>query len=120
MTTHYHDIFRHHLWATAPSYGHALWEPDPGNLYHAVEVGDVGHISKGKFYRLFNALLPEEHPSHGDIGVPDHYEQLTLDTQDHITVGIENTDNFFSTAVTLPGPESPGPESDPWAAAAAG
>ena len=110
MTTHY-DIFRHHLWATAPGYGHALWDPDPGNLYPAVEVGDVGYISEGRFHRLFNVLLSDDHPSHGNFGVPDHYEQLTLDIQDHIIVGTQDPHNFYSTGVTLPGPES-----DRWAA----
>ncbi|KAH8993659.1 hypothetical protein EDB83DRAFT_2211367, partial [Lactarius deliciosus] len=59
-------------------YGHALWDPDPGNLYPAVEVGDVGYIHEGKFHRLFNVLLPAEDESHADFGVPENYEQLEL------------------------------------------
>ena len=112
MTAHY-DIFRHHLWATAPAFGHALWDPDPGNLYPAVEVGDVGYVREGKFHRLFNALLPEDHPSHRNFGVPDYHERLTLnrDIEDHINIGSHNPQNFCSIAVTLGG----GPESDRWA-----
>jgi hypothetical protein len=60
----HYDIFRHHLAMKFPAYGHALWEPDPGNLYPAVEVGDVGYIREGKFHRLFNVLLPAEDESH--------------------------------------------------------
>ena len=112
MTTHY-DIFRHHLWATAPAYGYALWDPNPGNLYPAVEVGDVGYIREGKFRRLFNALLPEDHPSHRNFGVPDYHEQLTLnrDIEKHIDIGNHNPQNFYSTGVIL----EAGPESDRWA-----
>ena len=40
----HYDIFRHHLLSKFPGYGHALWDPSPGNLYPAVEVGDVGYI----------------------------------------------------------------------------
>ena len=46
--------------------GHALWDPDPGGLYNSVEVGDVGFIRRGYFYRLFNALLPRDPPSPSD------------------------------------------------------
>jgi hypothetical protein len=53
--------FRQELQATYPTHGHALWEPDPGGLYNAVEVGDVGFIRDGCFYRLFNALFSKEH-----------------------------------------------------------
>jgi hypothetical protein len=72
MAAHY-DIFRHHLVMKYPAYGHALWEPDPGNLYPAVKVGDVGYICEGKFHRLFNALLPAEDESHADFGVPEYH-----------------------------------------------
>jgi hypothetical protein len=58
--------FRQELQAMYPTHGHPLWEPDPGGLYNAVEVGDVGFIRSGCFYRLFNALLSKEH----------HYNQL--------------------------------------------
>jgi hypothetical protein len=57
-TMAHYDIFRHHLAIKFPAYGHALWDPDPGSLYPAVEVGDVGYIREGKFHRLFNVLLP--------------------------------------------------------------
>jgi hypothetical protein len=103
----HHDIFRHHLSNLAPAYGHALWDPNPGNLYPAVEIGDVGYIREGKFRRLFNALLPANHPSHRNFGVPGHHEQLTLNIENHIDVGVLDPRLFYSAGVTL-GPEPVG------------
>ncbi|KAH9020579.1 hypothetical protein EDB85DRAFT_518885 [Lactarius pseudohatsudake] len=103
------DIFRHCLAMRFPAYGHALWEPGPGNLYPAVEVGDVGYISQGKFRRLFNVLLPASHPSHKNFGVPEYHEQLKLNMENHIEIGRLSPHNFCSAGVTS------GTESDPWA-----
>ena len=72
-----HDIYREELATNYPTYGHALWEPSPGVDSTAVEIGDVGFIREGRFHRLFNILLPEDHPSHQD-GVPQRYEPLVL------------------------------------------
>ena len=36
----------------------------PGERYTSVEIGDVGFVRQGYFHRLFNILLPEDHPSH--------------------------------------------------------
>ncbi|KAF8262515.1 hypothetical protein EI94DRAFT_1704701 [Lactarius quietus] len=66
----HYDIFREQLAIRFPRYGHALWEPSPGGLYHVVGVGDVGHISEGRFHRLFSILLPANDPSHANFGVP--------------------------------------------------
>ena len=97
----HYDIFRHHLWIAAPAYGQALWDPNPGNLYPPVEVGDVGYIHEGKFRRLFNILLPANHPSHRNFGVPEYHEQLTLDIENHIDIGTLGPHNFFSVGVNL-------------------
>ena len=83
-----------------PAYGHALWEPDPGNLYPAVEIGDVGYIREGKFHRLFNVLLPAQHQSHEDFGVPEYHEQLPLNINRHINIGRLSPNNFYSPNVT--------------------
>ncbi|KAH8991260.1 hypothetical protein EDB92DRAFT_1778594, partial [Lactarius akahatsu] len=83
-----------------PAYGHALWDPDPGNLYPAVEVGDVGYIREGKFHRLFNVLLPAEDESHALFGVPENYEQLELNINRHINIGRLSPNNFCSAKVT--------------------
>jgi hypothetical protein len=96
----HYDLFRHHLAVRFPAYGHALWDPDPGNLYPAVEVGDVGYICEGKFHRLFNVLLPANHPTHQNLGVPEYHEQLTLDMADHIHICNLSPNNFCSAKVT--------------------
>ena len=99
MSAHY-DIFRQHLVTKFPAYGHALWEPDPGNLYPAVKVGDVGYIREGKFHRLFNVLLPAEDESHADFGVPEYHEPLTPGIRNHINIGKLGPNNFCSARVT--------------------
>jgi hypothetical protein len=100
MATHY-DIFRHHLLMKFPAYGHALWEPDTGNIiYPVVSVGDVGYIRRGQFRRLFNALLPAEDESHQDFGVPEHHKPLTLNIREHINIGKLSPNNFCSAKVT--------------------
>jgi len=70
-----YDIFRQHLALTLPDHGHALWDPNPTRQDRPVQVGDVGFIRRGKFHRLFNALLPAGDPSH-DLGVPEHHKPL--------------------------------------------
>ncbi|KAH9052705.1 hypothetical protein EDB87DRAFT_377982, partial [Lactarius vividus] len=95
-----YDIFRDQLAMKYPTYGHALWEPNPGGLYHALEVGDVGCILKGKFLRLFNILLPADHPSHQKSGVPESHEPLKPSIADHIDSGTPRPENFCSVGVT--------------------
>jgi hypothetical protein len=97
-----YDIFRHHLFIAAPSYGRALWNPNSGNL--SVNLGDVGYISKGNFRRLFNVSLPADHQSHLEFGVPEYHEPLTLN-KDQIRIRTLSPDNLCSTYVTL-GPKS--------------
>jgi hypothetical protein len=100
----HYDIFRQHLAMKFPAYGYALWDPDPGNLCPAAEVGDVGYICRGKFRRFFNVLLPADHPSHCNFGVPEHHEQLILNIGNHIEISRLRPHNFCSAGVTL-GPE---------------
>ena len=75
-----YDIFRDELATKYSAYGHALWEPSPGESYTSVEIGDVGFIDKGRFHRLFNILLSGDDPSHQD-GVPQGHEPLVLRTR---------------------------------------
>ena len=82
----HYDILRDQLAIRYPALGHALWEPNPG-LYSPVEVGDVGFIREGKFHRLFNALLPADHPSHQRFNVPENYEPLRPGLAAHIDGG---------------------------------
>ncbi|KAF8266750.1 hypothetical protein EI94DRAFT_138204 [Lactarius quietus] len=122
MTSHY-NTFRDQLAIAHPTFGYALWEPveqgQPEEQYPPVDVGDVGYVDKGNFTRLFNALLPGDHPSHQRFGVPDGYEPLGLSTPNHINRGPLYPGNFCSCGVTLESggseyfPTPPGPNSDP-------
>lgn len=38
--------------------GYALWQPEPTKLGE-VNIGDVGFLMDGAFYRLFNAINPK-------------------------------------------------------------
>ena len=94
------DTFRDQLAIAHPAFGHALWEPDPGE-FPPVEVGDVGFIRDGKFQRLFNALLPADDPSHQRRGVPEYHEPLPLRLADHIDRGILVPNSFYSYGVHI-------------------
>ncbi|KAF8265211.1 hypothetical protein EI94DRAFT_366055 [Lactarius quietus] len=97
----HYDIFRDQLAIRFPAYGHALWEPSPGDLYDVASVGDVGYISEGRFHRLFNILLPADDPSHQNFGVPDNHEQFQPKVPRHLIFGTLFPDNFCSVGVTL-------------------
>ena len=100
------NIFREELAIGYPDHGHALWDPDPGGLYNSVQVGDVGFIRRGYFYRLFNALLLEDPPSgqesqdtnddHGPVYSP----RLEPKTPHHIRRYKDNHKEFRSKNVT--------------------
>ncbi|GJE89765.1 hypothetical protein PsYK624_058720 [Phanerochaete sordida] len=57
-------------------YGLPLWHPEPqaGAFGHA-EIGDVGFLSEGRFFRLFNALHSASHPINA-YGVPAGFMKL--------------------------------------------
>ena len=65
--------FREELAIQYPDLGCPLWQPDPGGLYNAVQMGDVGFIRRGYFNRFFNALSlgdnlsAELHQENGDL-----------------------------------------------------
>ena len=103
--THY-DTYRDELGKAYPGFGHALWEPDPGDQSlpdqnPPVEVGDVGFIRNGHFHRLFNAFLPDDHASHGTFGVPEGHEPLHLTVTNHTHRSVLTPNTFRSHAVTV-------------------
>ncbi len=104
----HHDIFRWELAMSYPMYGTALWDPSPGPLYEAVEVGDVGYIRGGRFHRLFNALLPKGHPSHQIFGTPKAHEPIALRIQQHIDIGSLSPNAFQSSRVCRGDPSASG------------
>jgi hypothetical protein len=98
-----YDIFRERLAINYPSYGHALWEPGPKNTDRPVQVGDVGFVRRGKFFRLFNALLSENDPSHV-LGVPEYHEPLVPALLDHLDTRSLVPNNYCSPGVSM-GPD---------------
>jgi hypothetical protein len=97
----HYDIFSAQLAIKYPAYGHALWVPGPVTLECPVEVGDVGFIREGRFHRLFNALLPADHPSHNEPGVPEHYEPLIPSVSGHIFNDILSPSHYSSPGVDV-------------------
>ena len=96
----HYDVFREQLAIKYPAFGHALWDPTPRNPDKPVQVGDVGFIRDGKFYRLFNALLPADDQSH-EFGVPEHHEPLVPSVLDHIDKGSLSSNNYCSAGVSV-------------------
>ena len=94
------DIFREQLAIKYPLYGHALWEPSPRYPDKPVQVGDVGFIHKGKFRRLFSALLPENDPSH-ECGVPEYHEPLAPTLPNHLETGPFARNHYCSAGVSV-------------------
>jgi hypothetical protein len=93
-----YDIFREELATKCSTYGHALWEPSPGEHYTAVEIGDVGFIRKGSFHRMFNILLSGDDPSHRD-GVPQCHEPLVLGTRSPVATSTLQPNDLRSNGV---------------------
>ena len=95
--------FREELAIQYPDLGRPLWEPDPGGLYDAVQVGDVGFIRRGYFYRLFNALSledsPSDHPPESQPEYPHSLQPLQPRTLNHIRTRDRHKD-FRSKNVT--------------------
>ena len=68
-------VYRDQL--TGLFHGLPLWNPDPPkNIYNNVSIGDVGYMHEGTFIRMFNVMLPWNHPSNGLIGNPEYYDPL--------------------------------------------
>jgi hypothetical protein len=101
----YYDIYRDRLATTYPAFGHALWEPSPEERYGPVRIGDVGFVREGKFYCLFNALLPADDASHDGIPLPDSHEPLVLDVPDHISIAPHKPNRYCSAGVSVLPPE---------------
>jgi len=99
MALAHYDTFRDQLAIAHPAFGHALWEPGPGE-YPPIQVGDVGFIRQGKFHRLFNALYSEIHPSNQRFGIPEDHEQFQP-VLNHVDRGTLNPNTFYSYGVTV-------------------
>ena len=70
-------VYRDQL--TALSHGLALWNPNPPKkIYNNVSIGDVGYLHEGRFIRMFNVMLPWDHPSnrYRFVRSPEAYDPL--------------------------------------------
>ena len=97
----HYNTFREELALNFSAYGHALWDPSPGELYDPVAIGDVGYIREGKFHRIFNVLLPEDHPSQAKLHTPEHHEPLRLRIESHVDIGVLDPNDFYSGQVKM-------------------
>jgi hypothetical protein len=96
-----YEIFREQLAIKYPSYGYALWEPRPTNPNRPVQVGDVGFIREGRFYRLFSPLLPADDPSQ-EFGVPESYHEPLVPTlPNHLATGPLSRNDYCSVGVKV-------------------
>ena len=102
MTIVDYEIFREQLAINYPAYGYALWDPTPTNPNRPVQVGDVGFILEGRFYRLFSAMLPADDPSQ-ELGVPEYHEPLipTPTLPNHFSTGSLGPNNYCSAGVKV-------------------
>ncbi|KAI0285934.1 hypothetical protein BGY98DRAFT_1173350 [Russula aff. rugulosa BPL654] len=50
----------------------------PNETYDNVSVGDVGYLDEGSFIRMFNVMLPWDHPWNRFLGRPMPYDPLRL------------------------------------------
>ena len=97
-----YEIFREQLAIKYPSYGYALWEPSPTNPNKPVQVGDVGFIREGRFYRLFSSLLSAGDPSQEpEFGMPEYYEPLVPTLSDHVTTVPLGPNDYCSARVKV-------------------
>jgi hypothetical protein len=71
-----YDTYREQL--SSLFFGHALWDPDPGPIYHQVSIGDVGYVRDGYFVRMFNVILEWDHALNRTFCVPEPYTSLDM------------------------------------------
>jgi hypothetical protein len=94
-----YDVYREQL--TSLFHGHALWEPDPANLYQQISVGDVGYVSNGCFIRMFNVLLDWNDPSNRTLCQPEPYARLELGEFINIRESRFSKGDYYSRYVNL-------------------
>jgi len=97
----HHHIYRDQLSIIKPSFGHALWDPAPDSVFGPAKVGDVGYVRKGRFFRLFNALLPADDPSHKETPPPEYHEPLIPNDPNHIAGETLNPNRYCSAGVNI-------------------
>jgi hypothetical protein len=93
-----YDTYRDQL--ASLYHGHALWVPDPAGLYDRIQVGDVGYVRQGHFFRMFNALLPANDPTQA-YGVPEGFVPLNTGPFTNIRTLILFQGDYCSSTVAV-------------------
>jgi hypothetical protein len=94
-----YNVYREQL--TSLFHGHALWEPDPANIYAQVSVGDVGYVREGCFIRMFNVLLEWNDLSNCQLCEPEPYTRLDLGQFRNIRESRFPQGDYYSRYVSL-------------------
>ena len=68
------DIYAEQL--ISLGYGHPQWFPEPCPDAGEIRIGDVGYLRKGRFFRIFNAMLSANDPINTRNGVPQSFEMF--------------------------------------------
>lgn len=89
-----YNVYREQL--TSLFHGHALWDPDPSNIYPQVSVGDVGYVKEGCFFRMFNVLLEWDDPSNYTFCEPEPYTRLDLGQFVNVRESRFNKGDYYS------------------------
>jgi hypothetical protein len=86
-------------------HGCALWEPDPGQLYDHISIGDVGYVRDGYFIRMFNVLLPWDDPLNRGLRNLEPYDPMLVDSDPFINTRTSTFGkaNYCSRYVTTQG-----------------
>ena len=66
-----------------------------------VSIGDVGYLDNGAFMRMFNVMLPWDHPSNGNLGKPEPYESLDCSPFTNIMERHLDRTEYYSSRVTV-------------------
>lgn len=98
-----HDIFAHEL--QHYQCGRPMYFPEPSEEGVIAQLGDVGYMQDGQFFRLFNATLPQDHPSNVTLGVPEDFTPLqitgTHNKPNHWRPGALTSTTIWQTDVNL-------------------
>ena len=99
-------------------WGHPLWQPEAAENDVEVEIGDVGYLDKGAFYRLFNACRdeddvlnykPQDDADAAELPrVPEGFERLATGLQPRKMRSAINAGPYYSKSVMRVGANAQG------------
>lgn len=99
-------------------WGHPLWQPEAAENDVEVEIGDVGYLDKGSFYRMFNACRdesddlnykPQDDPDADELPrVPDGFRRFVTGLQPRKLRSAINAGPYHSKSVKRVGANANG------------